>query len=496
MAVGAPPPDGTDVTAVEHLRAALRAHGYESSRVAVALGLERGQAHLLGEDRAVLLRRLPTDEPLSTLVSLFLLTLGVDPVEAAAALAPLSLEAAEHLGLVRRDDEGWVHAAVHLMPVGDLVVACDHGADGEAQDHVMPPARSSMLLSHLTVRRRVDAVFDLGTGSGFQALQAARHAARVVATDPSARALAFTRFNCLLNEVTGVETRAGAGFDPAAGACFDLVIANPPFVISPDADLLYRDADVRGDALSRSVVEGAAAHLRPDGVAQVLVNWIHDDGAWDTPLREWVRDLGCDAWLLHFASADPTSYAERWNAHHRDEPTAYIATVDRWVRYLEDEGAGMIGFGMVVLRRDDGSPGRVWALDLPESPAAGASQRLWRVVETTARLAGMDDEALLGARLLRVDGLGAEQVLRFTADGVRQDVTTLRLEDPLPARVEVSGGTIVLVSLLDGTRTLQEAIDGSLARRPPGSDPSALADGALAGARTLLELGLLRFVSE
>jgi Methylase of polypeptide chain release factors len=51
--------------------------------------------------------------------------------------------------------------------------------------------RPSVTLASLTVRRDVASALDVGTGCGVQALLAAKHAERVVATDINERALAF-----------------------------------------------------------------------------------------------------------------------------------------------------------------------------------------------------------------------------------------------------------------------------------------------------------------
>jgi methylase of polypeptide subunit release factors len=76
----------------------------------------------------------------------------------------------------------------------------------------------SLTLSHLTVRRPVETALDVGTGNGIQAILAARHSGRVVATDVNARALDFAAFHTHLNGVDNVEFRLGSFFDPAEGS--------------------------------------------------------------------------------------------------------------------------------------------------------------------------------------------------------------------------------------------------------------------------------------
>ena len=125
----------------------------------------------------------------------------------------------------------------------------------------MPGIQSpSVTLAKLAVRRRVQKALDLGTGCGIQALLAAKHAERVVATDVNPRALAFARFNARLNGIDNIEFRLGNVFEPVEGERFGLLVANPPYVISPDASYAYRDSDEPADELCRRIVADAPAY--------------------------------------------------------------------------------------------------------------------------------------------------------------------------------------------------------------------------------------------
>src|SRR5215218_11246164 len=142
-------------------------------------------------------------------------------------------------------------------------------------DHVLGIGAATRTLASLTVRRPVDAALDLGTGSGAQALLASRHAQRVVATDINPRALRYARTNVTLNGTRNVDLREGSLFAAVEGDSFDLIVSNPPFVVSPDTSFVYRDAGSRGDTISETVVQGAAAHLRAGGFATVVASWVH-----------------------------------------------------------------------------------------------------------------------------------------------------------------------------------------------------------------------------
>jgi len=84
---------------------------------------------------------------------------------------------------------------------------------------------------------------DVGTGCGIQTFHLLAHADHVTATDISPRALAFARFNLLLNAPAlkldpqnleaRVSLRQGSLLEPVAGGEFDLVGSNPPVVLTP-----------------------------------------------------------------------------------------------------------------------------------------------------------------------------------------------------------------------------------------------------------------------
>jgi hypothetical protein len=123
-----------------------------------------------------------------------------------------------------------------------------------ATDHVLGVSASTMALAGATIRRPIGAAFDLGTGCGVQALYASSHSERVVASDLNQRAVALSMLTMELNRVTTVSVRSGNLFDPVAQETFELVVANPPFVISPSHQYLFRDAPAPIDELCRTLV--------------------------------------------------------------------------------------------------------------------------------------------------------------------------------------------------------------------------------------------------
>lgn len=187
-----------------------------------------------------------------------------------------------------------------------------------APDHVLGIGRAGLTLAALTPRKPVETALDLGVGCGIQTLYLLRHVRQVVATDISTRALEFTAFNVALAGVDSarVQLRQGNLLEPVAGQRFDLIVSNPPFVITPPSVrqaglplMEYRDA---GGPILPALVRGLEDHLNPDGVAVMLGNWEHREGtSWRTSVNQWIGK-SLDAWIIQREVQDPVEYAAMW----------------------------------------------------------------------------------------------------------------------------------------------------------------------------------------
>ncbi len=454
---GTPALDQPGLTA--ELRGALAAAGYTGEGVRAALGA--GSEPLSRSvDIPLHLRRLEGAGALGTLVRLLVLDEPVEAAAAARAFAPLALDDVERLGLVAREG-GEVRALVRIVPHDELLIASDRRVppgEEERPDHVAGVHGPSLTLSHLTVRQPAAAALDVGTGCGVQAILAAGHSGRVVATDLNERALLFAAFNAQLNGVENLELRAGSFFEPVAGERFGLVTCNPPYVISPESAYLFRDSGLVGDTVSRRVVEQVGAFVEEGGFASMLVSWVVEPGGdWSAPLRAWVGESGCDAWLLHHGTDDPLTHAGNWLRHEvgRD-PEAYAAALDRWLDYFGRLGIEAIAVGAVILRRRSGA-NWVRADELHGERLRPASAHILRVFAAQDFLAGLgDDRALLDERLAPAPEARLEQRLVF--EGEWSSAATLTLGDGLGFRASLDSGAAATIAALDGGRRFGDVV--------------------------------------
>jgi methylase of polypeptide subunit release factors len=482
-----------DRSAARTLGEALRRAGYTEAAVSDLLG---DDAYDLSQDDApVAERRLPEGR-LGTVVRAFFLQLAVPTDEVVRALGRDAVDALVATGLADVDED--VAARGRIIPVGELLVASDDfpEPDGdEPPDYVAAYTPTSRLVDALTPRRRLERALDVGTGSGVQALLAARHARNVVATDVNARALTFTEVNAALNGFTNLECRQGSLFEPVAGEMFDLVTSNAPYVISPENRLIYRDAGYEADEFSERIVCNAAEHLNEGGFATLLVSWIaaDEDEPDERPLA-WTSELGCDSWILPVWGSDPLTHAATWNEELEGDDDAFAAALDEWTEYLERFGAEWVTEGAILLHRRAGGVYTARVDEIDDDVLEAAGTQVERAFEARARLAQLERSVqLLDARLALAMPLNLERELEPQDGRVVTAGGSIELGAGLGVAFDTSAVALEVVPALDGRNTLGEVVEATAARlRLSEADTTRLRRESLSAARELLELGALR----
>lgn len=513
---------------LDALAADLRDVGYTVDGVADLLGASAYSA--LSRDQlipALIVTEAAADgEPraaaLAAVVRFWLLAVPQAAEALDTALPRIRTEGLVALGLAEAV-ENQIAAAADLRPYGwdsnedgsggaELWVASDlaaHQRPGVLRhDHVLGIGQASTTLVQTTIRRHAARALDLGTGCGIQTFHLLHHSEHVTATDISERALAFTRFNLLLNAEAlhvdrarpedRVSLRLGSLLEPVAGEEFDLVVSNPPFVITPRStgeeaadQFTYRDGGLPGDDIVASLVRTLPKVLAPGGTAQLLGNWEITAGtSWEERPQSWASP-DTDVWFIQREQLGPEQYAETWlqDASENRDRRHYQ---DSYAAYLDDfasRDVGGVGFGMVWLRRPAGGERRVhrfeeitYPIEQPVGPHLGAG------IDRADWLAAND---LSAAHLLVADDVTEERHQRPGAE--HPGVILLRQGAGLRRTNLLSTELAGFVSACDGDLSVGQIIGAlqALLGGADGFDASALRAGLLTEVANLVRDGFL-----
>ncbi|MGO4880123.1 MAG: methyltransferase [Bryobacteraceae bacterium] len=407
--------------------------------------------------------------------------------ESAARLLPPSvLELLSECGLLVRD-EASLSAAAMLTPWEGCLFAADTAArlESHARDQVIWPNPTTRLLHQFTIRHPSAATMDLGTGCGIQAVFAARHSGQVTASDLNPRAAEFVRFNAWLNGTPNIDFVPGDTFEPVQNRRFDLIVANPPFFVTPSADQLYCQNDMELDHYCRRIAREAPDHLKEGGYLQMVCEWVQLRGeSWQQRLIEWLDGAGCDAWIFHTYGCAAGAYA--WERIPHAAPSGGRAdSLARWMDYYRQREVEQIHGGLLAMRR---RTGRNWVRieDTPldaQRPFGETVSRAFACVDQL-ELHGSDEE-LLGARLRLSPDTQLDRQMRQAGGRWQTAHTILHFTAGIPASLRLDAAVAEFLARLDGSRTLGELV-GELAQQVC-ADPGVVERECLAAVRMLVE---------
>lgn len=477
--------------AIERLRDDLVGAGYSLDAVTDRLG-EAGLAGL-GRNSGVAASQAlgDADDPQAAAIRLWLLQ---QPVPA-GRLAWLDVPGLRDAGLLEGTDD--LRATVEIKPYGSErrqgwicsdQTPLDTRVARPRSDFVLGASPASTTLAQLVPRRQVGTALDLGTGCGIQTVHLADHADRVVATDLNPRALDLARITLGLNQVEA-DLRLGSLYEPVAGQGFDLVVTNPPYVMSPPGGgLVYREGGFEADQLMREVVRSAP--LNPDGLLVVLGNWAVTEGrSWQERVVEWIP-AGHDALVLQREHLDPFEYIEIWLADAGLAGSGdYLPGYREWLEYFRRQRITGVGMGWLFVRNSGSAEPSVRLEEWPHAvhqPVADAVLAHFAGIEPSRR----PEAELLAATLRRSDDLVQEAIGAPGATDPEHIV--LRQQGGL-GRAGIAGTALAaVVGACDGDLplgVLVDAVAGLL-----DVDDAALATEILAEVRPLLADGLLTVV--
>ncbi|MFA7497245.1 MAG: methyltransferase [Leucobacter sp.] len=522
---------------IDALRQDLDDAGFREDAVVGLLGDAADAARRRGvfsPGRRALAQR--PSSPLATLASLFLFGDSLVGSRVDAALPNLRTRGATELGLLepqRGDEAESVHAALSLNPV---VLGPDPERDawwvisdlddqlrrGPARpDHVMGVGGATRSLISQSPVPAAGRALELGTGCGIVSMHLARAGAEhVVATDVSERALTLARANARLNQVDDrIEFRSGSLFEPVVGEHFDLILSNPPFVITPRTSdnvpaYTYRDGGLPGDDLAAAVVRDGPGHLTEGGMLLCLANW---ESPWGSDglerVRDWIESAvdaagPLHAWVIERDRVSPLQYAETWvrDGGVRPGDPDFEGLLEAWLQDFENRRVVAVGLGSIRVRR----PATKSTAGLGARTEGGHGVEQLDTIVHLDRAAGSFATGQVGALLDAAfdAGIAAQSMtekevlaLQWTTDAAvteerdhrpgEEAPRAIRLVTDRPIARRVTADTLLAaaVGACDGELTLGQ-ISEALATLLE-VEPQAVSDALVTGVRELAWFGML-----
>ena len=331
----------------------LRIYDYSEESITALLGLPSLQSIEPTRLHWHNVFQLP-DTPLADLIRLFLLRGTCNYSRIVDLLGLKVVKTFLGLGLLVVDESGVLRSTVDFFCSGGMVFATDHRyqlREGDFLDEepVMYIGMDSHGLVQTAPRQVADSLLDLCCGSGVQGLVASRYSVRVVAVDLNPRAVRFARFNAQLNGVQNYEVRLGNLYEPIGQERFDVILANPPFVPSPEMGLKFRDGGIRGETVLREIVSGANDHLRSDGRLCVVTDLV-DAPRYPEKLVSWWGEGSFEALVLTTADRDEILFSvPHCHSPFGQSLEAYNNKLGSWISNFRTARLEAVNFGYLLV---------------------------------------------------------------------------------------------------------------------------------------------------
>jgi carbamoyltransferase len=258
------------------------------------------------------------------------------------------------LGMLIPCGEDW-KSRVDLFAVAGLYLATDHRYMIFAEDHfdedaVMYVGMDSMGLVYTAPQYLANRVLDLCCGSGIQSLVASRYAKEVVGVDINPRAIRFARFNAQLNGVCNTQFHLGNLYEAVSGS-FDTILANPPFVPSPNEQCRFRDGGVDGEEILARIISESAKNLTPHGRLFIVTDLVNLQ-QYESKLERWWQGGLAHKLVLSTADRNDILFSVP-HCHTAFNQTLeqYNIELDQWLQNFHSKGLQAVNFGYILICR-------------------------------------------------------------------------------------------------------------------------------------------------
>jgi len=204
-------------------------------------------------------------------------------------------------------------------------------------------------------RNSSNSTLDLCTGSGIQSIIASRYSKKVTAVDINPRAIRFARFNAQLNGISNITVLKGDLYNCVENEKFDTILANPPFVPSPDESMKFRDGGVNGEAILRRIVNQAPNHLSANGRLYIVTDLV-DVSNYESKLKSWWGETCSNMAVLKTADRNDILFSVP-HCHYPFNQTynEYSNELIKWVNNFNNSNLNAVNFGYILIEKAEKS---------------------------------------------------------------------------------------------------------------------------------------------
>jgi len=443
---------------LQQLREALLAAGY----------CEAGLAPTINEKTINLPAASAGPTPLNTLIRLFYMSEECQPHDAAAAIQPLALAPLIRAGILRMEGD-LVASTISIQPYERMLFLFSRdGADADVapEEALMLISPSSLEVAHLMTRRPVGKALDIGTGCGFLAALVAPFCNEVCAIDVNTSAIRAAEFNARWNGLKNISFRAGNLLEPVRGQRFDLIVCNPPFLITPVPEIfssryVFKHSGLPGDVFCVNLAREASQLLEEGGYFHMLFQWEEPaDQVWSSNLEKAFSGLGCDAWVARILTTTADEYAVEWvsGLSEIEQADAEFLT-QQAQKYFRDKNVVSTGTGLLTLHRASHRQNYLWFDEAPDDRKEPYGDSVTTLFEVRARIMQSGDSGLLQQKLRVSPHLELLQTSTVNQYEWVPNASELLLSQGLKYSFgDVDEQLLELLPLFNGDRTVKQVI--------------------------------------
>jgi methylase of polypeptide subunit release factors len=328
-----------NIQQLRHLKDVLDKHSYNTEA-------------LNGIDTSVFglpstLYRIREDTVQNILIRLFFIGKTVSEFEIAKLFNSDERFALIKLGILEAVADRW-RASIKLFPYKDYILFCDFNAKHGKIEPIYQPGDDSLNLEEAGISQSFNCALDLCTGSGIQAFRAATSCKSVIATDVNPRVIHWLSMSLALNGINNIEVRLGDLYENVQRNRFDLITANPPFVINWKTSHKFRDGGKYGDDVLARILNELPDHWNDGGYAQI-VTFLYEFEARSqlNEIRVFAQSRQLETLVLKSLSRDKFELAMSQYAEKVKNYEAYEQTISAYLDHLDR--VGMISYCSAVV---------------------------------------------------------------------------------------------------------------------------------------------------